>query len=75
MVLAENRHHFELGHALTYEQKFVHCGKPHCGKAHGPYWYAYWTAGGKVRSVYVGKKFRQVESFKPELLRKVWPPC
>jgi hypothetical protein len=71
----KNKHRTELGHAVTYEKRIVFCGKPTCSKPHGPYWYAYWTAGGRVRTVYVGKKWRSVESFKPEALRKVYPPC
>ena len=26
------------------------------GKLHGPYWYAYWSEGGKTRSQYIGKR-------------------
>ena len=34
----------------------VRCGKPNCTRCpHGPYWYAYWTEGGRRRSRYVGK--------------------
>ena|SRR5205085_2896854 len=44
----------------TYRLELVRCGKERCrcveGKLHGPYWYAYWTKGGKTRSQYVGKK-------------------
>lgn len=43
----------------TYRLEWVRCGKRSCrcveGKLHGPYWYAYWTEGGKTRSQYVGK--------------------
>lgn len=38
----------------------VRCGKKGCrcarGELHGPYWYAYWTEGGKTKSQYVGKE-------------------
>lgn len=38
----------------------VKCGKEGCkcgvGELHGPYWYAYWREGGKLRSKYIGKK-------------------
>jgi hypothetical protein len=44
----------------TYRLEEVRCGKKNChcaeGKPHGPYWYAYWTEGGRTRSQYVGKK-------------------
>jgi len=44
----------------TYQSQRVRCGKENCkcsrGELHGPYWYAYWTEGGKTRSEYVGKK-------------------
>lgn len=43
----------------TYQSERVRCGKKGCrctrGELHGPYWYAYWTEGGKTRSEYVGK--------------------
>jgi hypothetical protein len=44
----------------TYRLEFVRCGKASChcaeGKLHGPYWYAYWSGGGKTRSQYIGKR-------------------
>lgn len=44
----------------TYRLERVRCGKERCkcaeGKLHGPYWYAYWTEGGKTKSQYVGKE-------------------
>jgi hypothetical protein len=43
----------------TYRLESVRCGKESCkcaeGKLHGPYWYAYWSEGGRTRSQYVGK--------------------
>jgi hypothetical protein len=53
----------------TYRSEIVRCGKKGCkcseGKLHGPYWYAYWTEGGKTRSQYIGKKLpRGVETRK-----------
>lgn len=65
----ENKHTLERGHAITYALRPVLCGKPGCARHHGPYWYAYWTAGGRVRSVYIGKQFRKVEDKCPEALR------
>lgn len=46
--------------AKTYRLERVRCGKGKCrcasGEPHGPYWYAYWSEGGRTRSRYVGKK-------------------
>lgn len=65
----EVRHTRERGHGITYERKGVLCGKKGCNKLHGPYWYAFWTAGGKVRSVYIGKTFKTVEEKCPDRLK------
>jgi hypothetical protein len=44
----------------TYRLENVRCGRASCkctdGKPHGPYWYAYWSEGGKTRSQYIGKR-------------------
>jgi hypothetical protein len=44
----------------TYRLEGVRCGKESCkcagGDLHGPYWYAYWSEGGRTKSTYVGKK-------------------
>ncbi len=44
----------------TYRLERVRCGSKQCrcvsGELHGPYWYAYWTEGGRTKSQYVGKK-------------------
>ena len=45
---------------ITYQLQFRKCGKASCGTCkrgpgHGPYWYAYWREGAKLRSGYVGK--------------------
>lgn len=44
----------------TYRQVSIRCGKDNCkcsdGSGHGPYWYAYWSEGGRTKSQYVGKK-------------------
>jgi len=44
----------------TYRLEHVRCGSKKCkcvsGEMHGPYWYVYWTEGGRTRSQYVGKK-------------------
>lgn len=46
--------------AVSYRSEEVSCGKPGCTKCpHGPYWYAYWREGGRVRSRYIGKNLPQ----------------
>lgn len=44
--------------SVTYQLEHVLCGK--CPKWHGPYWYAYWRIGGKLRKLYIGRNFRNV---------------
>jgi len=49
----ENQH-------VTYQLQYRKCGKTSCstcrnGSGHGPYWYAYWREGTRLRSGYVGK--------------------
>ena len=45
---------------VTYQLQYRKCGKTSCstcrdGQGHGPYWYAYWREGTRLRSGYVGK--------------------
>lgn len=45
---------------ITYQLQYRKCGKASCstcrnGQGHGPYWYAYWREGSRLRSGYVGK--------------------
>lgn len=45
---------------ITYQLQFRKCGKASCGTCkdgagHGPYWYAYWREGARLRSGYIGK--------------------
>ena len=45
---------------ITYQRQFRKCGKASCstcrnGQGHGPYWYAYWREGSRLRSGYIGK--------------------
>lgn len=45
------------GGKVTYRQEMVRCGRANCGRCpHGPYWYAYWREGGRLRSRYLGKE-------------------
>jgi hypothetical protein len=42
---------------VTYREELVRCGKERCTRCpHGPYWYAYWREGGRLRSRYIGKR-------------------
>lgn len=56
----------------TYQQEMVRCGKKTCkcsdGHLHGPYWYAYWTEGGRSRSQYIGKRLPR--GVKPQRIAK-----
>ena len=54
------------GAAVVYQLERVRCGKPGCracsnSHGHGPYWYAYWRAQQRTRSIYIGKKLRSVQ--------------
>lgn len=45
---------------ITYQLQYRKCGKQSCGTCkqgpgHGPYWYAYWREGSRLRSGYIGK--------------------
>lgn len=46
---------------VSLQRQYVRCGKERCkkcssGSGHGPYWYAYWRAGPKVKKRYLGKE-------------------
>lgn len=50
----------------TYEERYVICGKVNCrkcntGTGHGPYWYGYIHANGRMRQKYFGKHHPQGE--------------
>ena len=51
----------------TLEQRLVNCGNARCqrcrgGRAsHGPYWYAYWKDGAKLRTRYVGVEISKAQ--------------
>jgi hypothetical protein len=47
-------------HHILYQLQYRKCGKSSChrcrhGQGHGPYWYAYWRDGSRLRSMYIGK--------------------
>jgi hypothetical protein len=55
-------------HHITYQLQFRKCGKHTCstcrdGQGHGPYWYAYWREGSRLRSGYIGKMPPEAETF------------
>ncbi|HEY9385823.1 MAG TPA: hypothetical protein VIP70_02195 [Nitrososphaeraceae archaeon] len=41
----------------TIRKEYVNCKKPNCyrGAAHGPYYYAYWKEGKKIKKKYIGQ--------------------
>ena len=42
---------------VTYRLETVRCGKPNCRSCpHGPYWYAYYREGKRLRSRYIGRE-------------------
>ena len=49
---------------ITYELQYRKCGCPGCkchhGQPHGPYWYAYYRTGNKLKSQYIGKEKKEV---------------
>ncbi|MDQ3940504.1 MAG: hypothetical protein M3238_04040 [Actinomycetota bacterium] len=41
---------------VTYRLESVRCGKPTCRSCpHGPYWYAYYREGNRLKSRYIGR--------------------
>jgi hypothetical protein len=55
-LLLEEPAQAERAAKVTFRQEMVRCGKQGCARCpHGPYWYAYWREGGKMRSRYIGK--------------------
>jgi len=54
----------ELPAQATLRLEHVLCGRPKCTKLHGPYWYGYFTKGGRTRKIYIGA------SLPPELVRR-----
>lgn len=54
------------GRRVTYQRELVQCGKADCQKWHGPYWYAYWWHGKRVRRRYIGKVWRSLDAKEAE---------
>lgn len=64
------RHGMRRSFSVTYQCELVQCGKPKCRKWHGPYWYAYWTADDRTRTLYIGKVLRPAREVLAERRRK-----
>ena len=58
--ILETRSGSDGAHLVRYQRELVKCGKAKCQRWHGPYWYAYWRAGARVRKKYIGKNFREL---------------
>jgi len=57
---------------ITYQLQFRKCGRASCstcrdGQGHGPYWYAYWREGSRLRSGYIGKVSPEVHEVNKNL--------
>lgn len=57
------------GTHITYELQYRKCSKKGChcqqGSQHGPYMYAYWREGGRLKSAYIGNP--DIKESKPTL--------
>ena len=56
---------YEIPENATIRQEQVRCGNPDCQQLHGPYLYAYWKDGKRLRKKYIGKTLGEL------LFRKV----
>ncbi len=68
---------------VTYRQQYTRCGKQRCrkckeGPGHGPYWYAYYSEGGRTISKYIGihapAELKETQSELPEAQAWSLPP-
>src|SRR6266571_2169791 len=50
-----NDNEYEIPERATVRQEHVRCGNPDCQHLHGPYLYAYWKDGERLRKRYIGK--------------------
>jgi hypothetical protein len=53
--LKMNDNNHEIPQNATIRQEHVRCGNPDCQQLHGPYLYAYWKDGKRLRKKYIGK--------------------
>ena len=60
--MADNDH--EIPSNATIRPERVRCGNPDCQKLHGPYLYAYWKSGKRLRKKYIGKTPDELRSRK-----------
>ncbi len=64
-VKAQSKAEVKQVGSVTIRSEYRKCGKLcRCnkGKGHGPYRYAYWWAGGRTRSRYLGKRVEESQS-------------
>lgn len=48
---------------VSYRLESVRCGKEGCKSCpHGPYWYAYYREGGKLKSRYIGRELPEAQA-------------
>ena len=51
---------------VTLRLEHIKCSKPSCQKCpHGPYWYAYWHEGKRLKKKYLGKQLPE-QPWRPE---------
>lgn len=56
LLVAQDDEVEEPEEGVTYRLERVRCGKPGCRSCpHGPYWYAYYREGDRLRSRYIGR--------------------
>src|SRR2546427_7666870 len=48
---------YEIPENATIRREHIRCGNPDCQQLHGPYLYAYWKDGKRLRKKYIGKTF------------------
>ena len=53
--LKMNDNNHEIPQNATIRQENIICGNPDCQQLHGPYLYAYWKDGKRLRKKYIGK--------------------
>lgn len=60
---------------VTYKQYRKKCGNQRCrkckeGQGHGPYWYAYYSRGPRMRQFYLGVEKREFNDREIKIMRK-----
>lgn len=60
----------------TIRKEYVKCGKSHCHRRHGAYYYAYWKEEGntkKLRKKYIGRYFKRDSNKKESAIHLTTP--